>query len=448
MPRLRITPRGAVTRQHPGDGRQFTVELDFLDGAIRVECDRGSQSALPVAGKTIAQVHARAVGLLGEPRASRAAARRAERDARPGAVRRRRPPARVGCRRGCAASRSVPLRGRGLQRVPLALPRQDLAEPLVLGQLRPRGDAFFGPRARRSIPAAFRHLPDRVTREAYSHEVISAGFWPGGSGFEEAAFYAYAYPTPVALRSSSVEPEAAFWHRDLREFLLPYAAVREAPNPDAELQRFLQSTFDAAAALLDWPGGLVIDETPSFRPPAGVIRSSPSKPALAYIAGMDFDPDLGPAGAQRSRAAALGAAAGGARCDAARHRRLGRCCVPCRLLGRIMRTVSTLGADGHARCWWCCSSRAWTPGSNSRCPRSACRSRWSRAARRACRWRPTVTIGCAPQINGHAANFLVDTGATLTAVSNETAGGSRARAARRPASRCACRPPTARSPRS
>ena len=108
-----------------------------------------------------------------------------------------------------------------------------------------------------------------MTREAYSHEVISAGFWPGGNGFEEAAFYAYAYPTPVALSVQPVEPEAAFWHRDLREFLLPYAAVREAPNPDAELQRFLHSTFACAAGLLDWPAGLVIDEAPTFgRPPA------------------------------------------------------------------------------------------------------------------------------------------------------------------------------------
>jgi hypothetical protein len=73
----------------------------------------------------------------------------------------------------------------------------------------------------------------------------------------------------VALSVQQVEPEAAFWHRDLREFLLPYAAVREAADPDAALQRFLQSTFAAAAGLLDWPSGLVIDETPTFgRPPA------------------------------------------------------------------------------------------------------------------------------------------------------------------------------------
>ena len=107
-----------------------------------------------------------------------------------------------------------------------------------------------------------------MTREAYSHEVISAGFWPGGNGVEEAAFYAYAYPTPDGLADQPVAPAAAFWHPDLREFVLPYAKVREASDPDAELQRFLESTFEVAAALLDWPGGLIIDRAPSFGRPA------------------------------------------------------------------------------------------------------------------------------------------------------------------------------------
>jgi hypothetical protein len=117
-------------------------------------------------------------------------------------------------------------------------------------------------------PGGIPALPDAITREAYSHEVISAGFWPGGNGYDEAAFYAYAYPTPAALAEQPAAPEAAFWHRDMGEFVLSYARVREASDPDAELERFLHSTFDAAAALLEWPAGLVIDRPPSFgRPP-------------------------------------------------------------------------------------------------------------------------------------------------------------------------------------
>jgi hypothetical protein len=112
-------------------------------------------------------------------------------------------------------------------------------------------------------------LPDSVTREAYSHEVISAGFWPGGGGFDEAAFYAYAYPTPEGLAASRIEPAGAVWNAELGEFLLPYACVREARDPDALAQQFLQSTFAAAAELLDWPDDVVIGPAPAYgRPPA------------------------------------------------------------------------------------------------------------------------------------------------------------------------------------
>jgi hypothetical protein len=117
-----------------------------------------------------------------------------------------------------------------------------------------------------------------VTREAYSHEVISAGFWPGNGGFGEAAFYAYAYPVPAGLAEQAVEPPQAYWQPDLGEFILPYAAVREAADPDAMVERFLQSTFAAGAALLDWPRALVIGRTAAFGRPARMIRSSPSKP--------------------------------------------------------------------------------------------------------------------------------------------------------------------------
>lgn len=101
-------------------------------------------------------------------------------------------------------------------------------------------------------PGGFPNLPDRVTREAYSHEVISAGFWPGGGGVEEAAFYAYGYPTPDGLGEARIAPGQAYWHGDLGEFVLPYAAVREAADSDGALFDFLQSTYAAAADLAGW----------------------------------------------------------------------------------------------------------------------------------------------------------------------------------------------------
>jgi hypothetical protein len=95
-------------------------------------------------------------------------------------------------------------------------------------------------------------LPDRVAREAYSHEVTSAGFWPGGGPVPHAAFYAYAYPEPPGYAEASVEPRAAFYSRDLHEFLLPYDAVRQSSSPDDALLAFLQSTYEAAANLGKW----------------------------------------------------------------------------------------------------------------------------------------------------------------------------------------------------
>ena len=96
------------------------------------------------------------------------------------------------------------------------------------------------------------NLPDRVTCEAYSHEVASAGFWLGGNGLEEAAFYAYGYPSPSGLATRAVAPDAAQWNAQLGEFILPYAAVRAAPDPEATLRAFLQSTYEAVAVELGW----------------------------------------------------------------------------------------------------------------------------------------------------------------------------------------------------
>ena len=91
-----------------------------------------------------------------------------------------------------------------------------------------------------------------MTREAYSHECISAGWWPGGGVLREPAFYAYAYAEPAGLSAAAIRPREAYYHRELREFILPYDAVRTAACPDEMLLAFLQSTYDAAADLLGW----------------------------------------------------------------------------------------------------------------------------------------------------------------------------------------------------
>jgi hypothetical protein len=101
-------------------------------------------------------------------------------------------------------------------------------------------------------PGGVPGLPDAVAREAYSHEVSSAGFWPGGGPIDYPAFYSYAYPGPEGFAAAKVKPDAAFWSKDVGEFILPYDAVRTARDPKAELMAFLQSTYAAAADLAKW----------------------------------------------------------------------------------------------------------------------------------------------------------------------------------------------------
>jgi hypothetical protein len=93
---------------------------------------------------------------------------------------------------------------------------------------------------------------DAITREAYSHNVISHGFWPGSGPLQEAAFYAYAAPEPEGLRAARIGPTAAYYSTELSEFIVPYEAVRTAASPERDLTTFLQSTYDAAADLARW----------------------------------------------------------------------------------------------------------------------------------------------------------------------------------------------------
>ena len=92
----------------------------------------------------------------------------------------------------------------------------------------------------------------RFMREAYSHEVISHGFWPGSPPLAEPAFYAYAVPEPAGLKEAAVQPSAAYYHRELGEFILPYEAVRTAPDPVDAIRKFIDSTYDRAATLARW----------------------------------------------------------------------------------------------------------------------------------------------------------------------------------------------------
>ncbi|HEY8401325.1 MAG TPA: DUF5996 family protein [Cytophagaceae bacterium] len=110
----------------------------------------------------------------------------------------------------------------------------------------------FSGRAAPLHPGGVPNLPDWVAQEAYSHEVYSCGFWPGGDSLPYAAYYSYIYPEPKGFPTAPVKPQAAFYHNDLKEFILPYKDVQKAAAPAEVLLEFLHSTYNAAAGLANW----------------------------------------------------------------------------------------------------------------------------------------------------------------------------------------------------
>ncbi|MEY2481139.1 MAG: hypothetical protein QOI04_2066 [Verrucomicrobiota bacterium] len=113
-------------------------------------------------------------------------------------------------------------------------------------------------------PGGIPHLSDAITREAYSQEVSSLGFWPGNDAMPQAIFYSYAYPEPKGFSEAKIKPAAAAYNPQFKEFILPYDAVRTADSPDEMLLDFAQSTYDAAATLGKWDREALTEVKPSL----------------------------------------------------------------------------------------------------------------------------------------------------------------------------------------
>src|SRR5438128_2905583 len=116
-------------------------------------------------------------------------------------------------------------------------------------------------------PGGVPHLPDEITREAYSQEVSSLGFWPGHAAMPTPVFYSYAYPEPPGFAEAKMQPRAAFYEPKLREFILPYDAVRTAENPYEVLLEFAQSAYDAASKLGKWDRASLEEKKPALHSP-------------------------------------------------------------------------------------------------------------------------------------------------------------------------------------
>ena len=122
----------------------------------------------------------------------------------------------------------------------------------------------FSGRAAPPHPGGVPHLPDEITREAYSQEVSSLGFWPGNASAPTPIFYSYAYPEPPGFADAKIQPEGASYHKQMREFILPYDTVRIAENPDEVLLNFAQSAYDAASKLGKWDRTALEEVKPSL----------------------------------------------------------------------------------------------------------------------------------------------------------------------------------------
>ena len=247
---LYVTARGLATGPIPCGGRNVDMEFDFVDGVLRLRTDEQVEQ-LALAPTSVADFYAMVTGALAQlgapiridkapnelPEAIPFAEDRAARPYDP--------------ERALAFFRALTQADRVLKAFRTGFIGKASPVHFFWGSFDLAVTRFSGRRAPRH-PGGVPHLPDAVAREAYSHEVSSAGFWPGGPGCEEAVFYAYAYPEPAGFRTAPVAPDVARYDAGLGEYLLPYESVRRAADPEAALMAFLQSTYAAAADAGGW----------------------------------------------------------------------------------------------------------------------------------------------------------------------------------------------------
>ncbi len=252
---LYVTPRGLTTSMIPDGDGGIEVSFDFADNVLRATCGGGRTLEFGLQPMTVREFHRQFTGMItelggdatfhGRPNELPEAVPFTDDDAA-------RPWDADAVARFHRALVSV---NYVMQTFRTAFRGKVSPVHLFWGSFDLAVTRFSGRRAPLH-PGGIPNLPDEVTREAYSHEVSSAGFWAGGGPIDEAAFYAYAYPAPDGFADASIRPDAAWFDKDFGEFILPYAVVRESADPGSTLLEFLESTYEAAAALGGWDRGL------------------------------------------------------------------------------------------------------------------------------------------------------------------------------------------------
>ena len=248
---LYVSSRGLTTSLVPDGPGGVQVDFDFIDHALVVSATDGTTKTLPLTPMTVADFHTRFRALLAEIGAN--ATFHGAPNEIPDPI-----PFAEDVTHAAYDPEAVNRFWQALVRIDGVFKRfrtgfLGKASPVHLfwGSFDLAVTRFSG-RDAPPHPGGFPAMPDAVTREAYSHEVSSAGFWPGGGPLDHAAFYSYAYPSPDGFADAKVAPADAVFDKTLGEFLLPYDAVRTAADPEQALLDFLQSTYEAAASLADW----------------------------------------------------------------------------------------------------------------------------------------------------------------------------------------------------
>jgi Family of unknown function (DUF5996) len=242
---LQITPRGLVTRTLPHGDRTFAIEFDFVDHQLHVRASDGAARTLALRPRTVADFYQDVMATLtgmGLPVTFWTM---------PVEI-----PAPIRFEQDTVHHSYDPVwANRWWQVVSQAARVFTESSCGFVGKCSPV-HFFWGSFDLAVTRFSGRPAPTRegpaFMRDAYSHEVISAGFWPGGGPVLEPVFYAYAVPEPAGLKEAPVRPEAAYYHRELGEFILPYEAVRTAASPDQALLAFVESTYQQAATLGGW----------------------------------------------------------------------------------------------------------------------------------------------------------------------------------------------------
>ncbi len=248
---LYVSARGLTTSPVPDGNSTFQIDFDFIDHTLRIATSDGTQRKFALAGHSVASFYAAVMAGLAELGITVAI------DEMPNELP---DPVRFS-QDSQHASYDPDAVGRFFQILVNVDRVFKQFRTGFLGKASPvhffwgsfdlAVTRFSGRRAPRH-PGGVPHLSDDVASEAYSHEVSSAGFWPGSGAIDYPAFYCYAYPEPAGFRAAKVGPDAAFFSEALGEFILPYNAVRTATNPDQALLEFLQSSYEAAANAAKW----------------------------------------------------------------------------------------------------------------------------------------------------------------------------------------------------